>query len=46
MLGVVAELDHVPAMVVGFQKVRLGAASHFSKVPYRCERHERKFALT
>jgi hypothetical protein len=33
-------------MVVGFQKVGLGAASHFSDVPGRGERHRRNFALT
>jgi hypothetical protein len=33
-------------MVIGLDQVCLGAASHFSDVPDRGERHEKNFALT
>jgi hypothetical protein len=32
-------------MIVGLKKMGLGAASHFSHVPDRGERHQKKFAL-
>jgi hypothetical protein len=39
VLRVIAELDNVPVTIVCFEKMGLGAASHFSDVPDRGERH-------
>ena len=39
MLRIIAEFDHVPTTVVGFQKVRLRASSHFADVPDCGQRH-------
>jgi len=40
MLRIIAKLDDVPAMVVRLKEVGLGAATHFSDVPDRGERHD------
>jgi len=41
VLGIVAELDDVPAAVIGLQQMRLGASSHSSNVPDGGERHRK-----
>ena len=40
MLGIVAELDHIPVVVVGFEQVRLRSAAHFADVPDCGKRHQ------
>jgi hypothetical protein len=42
MLRIIAELDDVPMPVIGFQKVGLGASSHFSHMPDRRQGHSKK----
>ena len=46
VLGVIAELDHVPVAVVGFQEVGLSASSHFADVPDGGERHRLENRVT
>ena len=41
MLGIVAELYHVPVTVVRLQQMGLGASSHFSHQPDGVERHSK-----